>query len=297
MTRRRPSRSRTLLVAAALGGTVVLGLGTAAFAQYGPGPTTTSSSTTTSSTSSTSSTSTTSTTTGSTTTSIGANPGTTIASGSGNGEEPTVSLHTTTPGSTLTVSIASQFGGAAIGNQAKPAPCGAGVPVTVYLQLLQDGSAPVKIGNGVSNAAGGLDPIQVKIPTTVPLGTYVLFAQCTNADGILEILTSPLVLVGAGAHVAIPHAFTTSASFGTPAEQAAVNTAVRGQVARAASAGASGLPNGGLQLIAPRLGLHNDPGSSSAGLFAGLAAAVVALVALGLLTLRRQHVLAKDPQA
>jgi hypothetical protein len=172
------------------------------------------------------------------------------------------------------------------------------VPVTIYLQLLQNGVAPVLIGHGVSNASGGLDPINVTIPANSPLGTYVLLAACTNAQGILEILTSPLVLVGAGAHLAVPQAFVTSTSFGTPAEQAAINSAVQAQVSRAVVAGASGLPNGGLQLIGPRLGLNHDSGGSSAGWFAGLAAAVVALVALGLLTLRRQRVLTNNgPQA
>ena len=279
---RRMSRA---LITAVAGSGMALMMGSVAYAQYGnPSATTTSSPTTSSSTTS-----------SSTSTSVGSSPGTTIATGSANPEKPSLSNSTTTPGGQETVSINSQNGAVAGANTTTPAPCGAGVPVGIYLQMLQNGQAPAKLASVTSNASGGLDPVSVTIPTSAQDGTYVLFAQCNNTQGVLEILTSPLVLVTTGsAHVAVPNTFTTSSSFGSPQEQAAVNSAVQAQIARAASggtaAGASGLPNGGLQLVAPRLSLpSNSRSGGSPALFIGVAAAVLALMGIGFGALRRQH--------
>jgi len=178
---------------------MVLTFGSAAWAQYGT--TTTTSTTTTSST---------------TTTTLhrGASPGPTNPTGSGNSEEVGVSARTTTPGSAVTVQIAGGSGPSGIG------PCGAGVPVSIYLQQLQNRVAPVLLGSGTSTSTGGLAPISVTIPTTVPLGTYVIYATCANG-GSTEVITSPLVVVnnGSSGHTVAARVFPdiTTAAPGTPA--------------------------------------------------------------------------------
>lgn len=295
----RAARTAVVIAAVGLGAVVALAVGTAASA-YGPSPTvppvtpTTTASTTTTVPSSTTTTvpsSTTTTAPNSTTTSIGASPGTTIASGSANSQPVGLTSNTTSPGGSVGVSFSSSFSSVA-GARATttPAPCNAGVSVSIDLLLLQDGQSPVNLTTATSNASGGLSPVTVTIPTSAVTGTYVFFAQCNNAAGILEILTSPLVLVTTGSgHVAYaPRDFTVAKSYGTPAQRTALEDAVRSQIARGAGA-SSHSTNGGIQLAFARTGTGSDPPGSSRALSYGLTAAVLVLMAAGLVTLRRRR--------
>lgn len=284
-------RSRAAVASVAAGALLALSFGGAAYAQYSSGGGTTT--TTSTSTTSTSTTSTSTTSTSTTSTSIGASPGTTTPTGSGNSEKVGVSSNTVAPGSSVTTSVASQPS-----PSGAPGPCAPGSRVSLSLQLLQNGVAPVTLNSTAqANSSGGLSPVSVTIPSSAPQGTYVLYAQCSSPSGILEILTSPVVLVTSGsAHVALaPADFATSSSYGTPQERAAIDHAVRAQIAKSASSSgsateASGLPNGGLNLAVPHLTLaqRSHPGTSRA-LSYGLSAAVLALLAGGLWTLRRRR--------
>ena len=276
---------RSLAAGAALGGALVLGLSSSALAQYQPTSTTSPSTTT----SSTTPTSTTSTTTGNTGNS-GASPGTTIASGSANGQPLGTNTDTTTPGSTVTVDIPGGSGSVQA-NATGTGPCTPGGPVSINLQLLQDGVAPIHLFTAQASASGGLAAVNVTIPTSAPKGTYVFFASCTSPAGILEIITSPLVLVTlSGGHASAPQTFAVSQSFGTPAEQAAVNSAVNAEIVRTVTASSGSAPNGGMQLNLPRLSLTNPANSSTSSAVAyGVISGVVVLVAAGLITLRRRR--------
>ena len=300
MKRRRSSR---LAVAAVCVGLVaIVGTVGRATSAFGYGATTTTSTSTTSSTTSTSTTTSSSTTTTVplTTTSIGATPGSTVPSGAGNTEEPGTSANTATPGSSLTVDAASspttsgttQSGAGAT----QPAPCGANVPVSIFILLIQTGSTPTPLTTATSNATGGLDPISVTIPKNTGNGTYVITAQCNNSDGILEVLTSPLVLVssipGASVSARVPASYTTSAHYGTPAERTALESAVRTQIARVRSGTAStASPNNEVQYAITSLARPADPASGSRTLSYVLAGVVLVLVAAGLFTIRRRRTL------
>jgi hypothetical protein len=297
LRRPRTRRIAGILGAGALGAAAGLLMATGAWA-YGPSPTvppvtpttTTSPSTTTTTVPS----STTTTTPASTTTSIGASPGTTEPSGSANPQPVGVSATTVTPGSTVSVDIPTDFGAVADSHATTPAPCGANVPVSIELLLIQDGQSPSQLATATSNATGGLDPVKVTIPKSTITGTYVVYAQCNNAAGILEILTSPLVLVTSipgGSQVATaPKFFVVSSAYGTPAERTALEDAIRAEIANTRSgAGASYSRSGEVQLAVASLAKLSDPPGSSRALSYGLTAAVLVLMAAGLVTLRRRR--------
>ena len=237
----KPSiRSRALLGAAALGGTLVMAMSSAASAvEYS-------------------------------------------SSGANNSDTVTVSSNTVTPGTTIQVDIASSS------SPGQPGPCAAGVPVTINLVLLQDGSGPQNLGSGSSNTNGGLGTTSVTIPASAQSGTYVVYAQCAGPDGSTQIITSPEVIVSPnGSHTAVAaNHFTVSPSAGTPAQQQAINKAVQAQVAAGPNS-----PNGGLNLSIPRLtsAPRHSPSSSSSALVYGLIAGVAVLVAVGLVLLRSRR--------
>lgn len=241
--------------------------------------------TTTSSTSSTTTSSTSSTTTSST-----------VAAGSPGDQEAKVSATTVAPGTSVSVTVPTSQ----TSSSSSPGPCAAGAAVTINLQLLQDGAPAEPIGSNTSGSDGSVPSTSVTIPTTTPLGTYVIYASCPDASGNTVDVTSPMVLVSGNSSIRTAYApehFVAASSAGTPAQQATLTEAVNAEIARsdgpdsaAAVGNVSALPAGGLHLVVPKDMVFKTPApDSSAALSYGLAAAVVVMLGIGLVSLRRRR--------